>query len=177
MSDELTPGEAEQAEANIVAVKLAKVCHEANRAWCEANGDLSQKHWELADMWQQQSAIRGVCVALDGATAREQHEAWSEDKRAEGWRFGTVKNPDLKEHPCLVDYDELPLEQRAKDALFGATIRALAPALGVKMRSDDADLLELAEFARVGDVPRSELESWRAEVRERANRALGRRRR
>jgi hypothetical protein len=36
-----------------------------------------------------------------------------------------VKNPDAKEHPCFVPYDELPAEQRTKDYLFQAVVRAL----------------------------------------------------
>lgn len=39
---------------------IAKACHEANRVWCQANGDDTQKHWEEAEQWQRDSAIKGV---------------------------------------------------------------------------------------------------------------------
>lgn len=109
---------------------IARVCHEANKAWCEAHGDLSQKPWGIADGWQRDSAIKGVQVALDGATPEQQHAAWCEDKLAAGWTFGEVKNADAKTHPCLIAYDRLPEMQKAKDALFGAVVRSLGPVLG-----------------------------------------------
>jgi hypothetical protein len=105
---------------------VARVCHEANRALCEAYGDTSQKPWFEAADWQRDSAVKGVQVALDGATPRQQHEAWCADKFSAGWVYGPVKDPDLKEHPCLVDYDALPIEQRVKDHVFGAIVRAMA---------------------------------------------------
>ncbi|MFD0468599.1 RyR domain-containing protein [Nonomuraea thailandensis] len=53
------------------------------------------------------------------------HEAWCEHKRAEGWTYGPDKDPDAKTHPCLVPYDQLPVEQRVKDAVFHAIVGAL----------------------------------------------------
>ncbi len=105
---------------------IAMICHEANMAYCIALGDFSQKHWEDAADWQQESAIKGVEFALAGTrTPAEQHEAWLADKAADGWTYGTVKDADRKTHPCFVAYDKLPLEQRRKDALFGAVVSAL----------------------------------------------------
>jgi len=48
---------------------IAKVCHEANKSWCEANGDTSQKHWEDAEPWQRSSALLGVQFRLDNPDA------------------------------------------------------------------------------------------------------------
>jgi hypothetical protein len=110
---------------------IARVCHEANRAWCEANGDDSQTGWADAGDWQREAAITGVQVALKGATAEEQHDAWCREKAAAGWVYGPVKDPERKSHPCLVPYDQLPETQRAKDALFVAIVRALGPSLGL----------------------------------------------
>lgn len=39
---------------------IAKVCHEANRAYCAGIGDHSQKSWEESPDWQRTSAINGV---------------------------------------------------------------------------------------------------------------------
>jgi hypothetical protein len=107
-------------------VQIATVCHETNRAYCESIGDYSQKPWEIADQWQRDSAISGVRFAIDnpGAPASAQHDAWFADKTKDGWKFGPVKDPDKKEHPCMVAYDALPVEQRIKDHLFKAVVWA-----------------------------------------------------
>jgi hypothetical protein len=57
--------------------------------------------------------------------ASAQHDAWSADKVINGWKYGTEKNADLKTHPCLVSFEELPEFQRAKDVLFKAIVNAL----------------------------------------------------
>lgn len=108
-------------------IEIARICHQANKAYCEALGDRTQLDWENASDWQRESAVRGVAYALNnpGATPESQHEAWRQDKLAAGWTLGPVKNPELKQHPCLVPYDQLPIEQRRKDALFQAIARAL----------------------------------------------------
>lgn len=112
----------------ITATQIARVCHEANRGWCEANGDCTQKSWDDAEAWQRHSAIAGVRFALDHPDAPEsaQHDAWSADKVRQGWTYGPVKDGDAKTHPCLVPFDQLPPMQQAKDRLFIAIVRALS---------------------------------------------------
>lgn len=107
---------------------IARVCHEVNRALCVAFGDLSQKPWAEAEQWQRDSAIKGVEYAIanpDGPVSA-QHDAWSADKVAEGWVYGPVKDATAKTHPCLVPFDDLPAEQKAKDHLFKAVVRSMA---------------------------------------------------
>lgn len=106
----------------------ARLCHEVNRAYCAMLGDHSQPAWADAPEWQRASAIAGVRFALDNPDAKpeDSHNSWLAEKRATGWTYGPVKDPEKKEHPCFVPYDQLPLEQRAKDRLFLATVRALA---------------------------------------------------
>ena len=111
-------------------VQIAQVCHEANRAFCESIGDASQKPWDDAEEWQRDSALRGVGFALShpDAPASSQHDAWLADKERDGWKFGPVKDASIKEHPCMVPYEALPIEQRLKDHLFRAIVRAFAEA-------------------------------------------------
>lgn len=108
---------------------IAKLCHEANRAICEASGDTSQVPWDEAADWQRKSAIDGVKFrqANPNATAEDQHESWRRDKIAAGWVFGETKDPEAKTHPCLVDYQDLPFEQRVKDHVFAAIVAAARP--------------------------------------------------
>lgn len=112
-------------------ISIAAVCHEANRMYCLALGDTSQPPWMEAPDWQRTSAIKGVEFHLErhakGVTPSQSasHDSWLDEKRADGWKYGPVKNAATKEHPCFVAYDELPADQQAKDALFGAIVAAL----------------------------------------------------
>lgn len=107
---------------------IAKACHEANRQYCLSIGDTSQLPWEDAPDWQKASARAGVQAILDhpSTTPRQSHEDWLAHKAADGWVYGDVKDANAKTHPCMVPYDALPAEQRAKDAIFGAVARAVA---------------------------------------------------
>jgi len=105
---------------------IARVAHEVNRAYCIAIGDDSQGPWSEAPQWQRDSAISGVLAHLvNPHTPEESHQLWSAEKVRDGWKYGAVKDADKKEHPCLVSYDQLPLEQRVKDYLFGAVVASL----------------------------------------------------
>lgn len=106
---------------------IAKVCHEANRAYCQSLGDFSQAPWDTAPRWQQESAINGVRFRVQNpeVTPEGMHENWANEKRALGWKFGPVKEPEQKLHPCLVPYSELPEPQKRKDVLFSAIVAAL----------------------------------------------------
>lgn len=105
---------------------IAKVCHEANRAYCETLGDKSQPSWENAPDWQKTSARNGVKFHLEhfGATQDMSHNNWLKEKEKEGWKYGPVKDPVKKEHPCFVPYNRLPVEQQAKDGLFARIVTA-----------------------------------------------------
>jgi hypothetical protein len=114
---------------------MARAAHEVNRAWSRAHNDASQASWDLAPDWQHASAINGVQGVLAGNTPEQSHESWLAEKQATGWTYGPVKDVSKKEHPCIVPYAELPPEQRAKDTLFVGTVRLLAKAFGLEVKS------------------------------------------
>jgi hypothetical protein len=112
--------------------QVAKVAHEANRAYCQTIGDNSQLPWESAPDWQKESARNGakfhfaqLATGVDPAPSAS-HEKWLEEKRAQGWTYGPVKDVVKKEHPCFMPYDGLPLDQRRKDYIFAAVCKAFA---------------------------------------------------
>ena len=108
-------------------IAIAKICHEANKAWCEVNGDDSQKHWLDAEQWQIDSAIQGVKFRVENPDAKHdaQHNAWMQKKINDGWVYGKVKDAIMKTHPCIVPFEQLPEFQQKKDALFCAIVDAL----------------------------------------------------
>lgn len=107
--------------------QIAQVCHEANKAYCESIGDNSQKTWNEAESWQRDSAVTGVEFILNNPDAPDSstHNSWMKEKVDAGWVYGEVKDADKKTHPCIVPYNELPIEQQKKDALFKAIVNTL----------------------------------------------------
>lgn len=107
---------------------IARVCHEANREYCARLGDNSQLPWDMAPEWQRRSAVNGVQfhIGNPGSSASASHESWLAEKEQDGWKYGPVKDPEKKEHPCFVPFNQLPIEQQRKDVLFSSIVRALS---------------------------------------------------
>lgn len=106
--------------------RIARVCHEANRAYCQALGDNSQPPWDEAPAWQRESARMGVDLHCSGDFGPEaSHIGWMQHKTSEGWTYGPVKDAEAKTHPCMVPFDQLPREQQAKDYIFRAIVHAM----------------------------------------------------
>ncbi|MFW9872159.1 MAG: RyR domain-containing protein [Candidatus Thorarchaeota archaeon] len=102
--------------------KIAKLCHQVNRAYCKSIGDESHRNWDVCDEWQKESAINGVKYHLENntTTPEDSHINWLKQKQEEGWKYGEVKDVEKKEHPCFVPYEKLPTEQKSKDYIFKA---------------------------------------------------------
>ena len=79
-------------------LNAAMVAHEANRAWCAANGDDSQLSWEDCPDWQCDSAYNGVIFHCDNPDADDaaSHNNWMAHKKADGWVYGEPKTQTRK---------------------------------------------------------------------------------
>lgn len=105
--------------------QLAKITHEAVRAFSETCGDHSSKRWEETDEEIKNSVRSGVKFLLvdSQATPKDSHKEWLRFKVEQGWVFGETKDSEAKTHPCLLPYDKLSIEDRFKDTLFYSIIR------------------------------------------------------
>lgn len=117
---------------DLVLEACARAAHEANRAYCATVGDEVAPPWPDAPDWQRKSSCDGVWAVLMGLVPTPQvgHARWLEQKLADGWTYGSVRNADKKQHPCVLPYDQLPPVQRAKDELFIAVVVAMSRAIG-----------------------------------------------
>jgi len=106
---------------------IARVCHEANKAWCEANGDFSQKPWDEAESWQREATYAGVRQRIDNPDSPKsaQHDYWMHEKLQNGWVYGEIKDGEKKTHPSLVPFEDLSEFDQKKDLLFVAIVEAL----------------------------------------------------
>jgi ryanodine receptor 2 len=47
--------------------------------------------------------------------ARNVHDNWVIGRIKEGWTYGPERNDELKQTPCIVDYDDLPESEKEYD--------------------------------------------------------------
>jgi hypothetical protein len=48
-------------------------------------------------------------------TPEQNHENWMQMKISQGWKYGPIKDFDLKTHPDLVPFNQLPEIEKRKD--------------------------------------------------------------
>ncbi len=59
-----------------------------------------------------------------------EHERWVNSKLDDGWEFGPERDDDNKQHPDLLDWEDLPEKAREKDLLLVQALPAMLRALG-----------------------------------------------
>lgn len=76
-------------------------------------------------------------VELDGEVAElatklavNAHEIWAQQRIDEGWSYGPRRDDEVKEHPCLVPYDDLPESEKDYDRIMVTEALKGAIALG-----------------------------------------------
>lgn len=65
--------------------------------------------------------------------AENVHEVWAQTRIEQGWSYGEERNDELKHHPCLIPYDELPEEERVYDRNTSIQTLKLILKLGFKI--------------------------------------------
>ena len=66
--------------------------------------------------------------------AKNVHEVWSKTRIEQGWTYGKKRDDVLKQHPCLVPYEELPEEEKVYDRNSSVETLKLIMKLGFKIR-------------------------------------------
>lgn len=71
--------------------------------------------------------------ALVEHMAKNVHEVWAQNRIEQGWTYGEERNDTLKQHPCLVSYEELPEVEKAYDRDTALETLKLICKLGFKI--------------------------------------------
>jgi ryanodine receptor 2 len=72
-------------------------------------------------------------LQLADTMARNVHEVWARTRIEQGWTYGPARNDQLKQHPCLVPYDELPESEKEYDRCTALETLKTLSALGWKL--------------------------------------------
>ncbi len=65
--------------------------------------------------------------------AKNVHEVWAQTRISQGWTYGAERNDTLKQHPCLVPYEDLPEEERVYDRNTAVSTLKLITKLGFRI--------------------------------------------
>jgi RyR domain len=85
------------------------------------------------------------------------HDVWARKRVEDGWRHGASRNDQIKTHPSLVPYDELPDSEKDYDRVMVEQVIRAAVALGYRI-----DALDPAGRAGRGRPPAGH---WLARLR------------
>ena len=69
--------------------------------------------------------------------AKNVHEVWSKTRIEQGWTYGEKRDDALKQHPCLIPYEELPEEEKVYDRNSSVETLKLIMKLGFKISKDE----------------------------------------
>lgn len=76
-------------------------------------------------------------TALTESIAKNVHEVWAAARMADGWQYGKERNDMLKQHPCLIPYEELPESEREFDRATAFTTLKLIRKLGFLIKKEN----------------------------------------
>lgn len=68
--------------------------------------------------------------------ARNVHDIWATGRLNDGWTYGPERNDILKQHPCLIDYSELPESEKEYDRNTAMETLKMILKLGWKIEKD-----------------------------------------
>ena len=69
------------------------------------------------------------------------HEVWAETRISQGWTYGEQRDDELKTHPCLVPYEELPEEEKEYDRNTSIGTLKLIMKLGFRIDKEKNDVI------------------------------------
>jgi hypothetical protein len=106
--------------------QVAMVVHTAVNAYAQLLGEKAVA-WEDLPAPNRKGVINSIERIVHGDIGGPVgcHDAWLTFMTENGWTFGETKDYEAKTHPQLKPWSELPAEQRRKDFLFHAVVKAL----------------------------------------------------
>ena len=68
--------------------------------------------------------------------AENNHEIWASNRMQEGWTYGTLRNDETKNHPCLIPYNQLPESEKEYDRKMARETLKIILFLGFRIIKD-----------------------------------------
>jgi len=109
--------------------RIAEILYEATRREAEwSQRSIVPEAWnDRDDAFRRQfvQVIQNYLTMDKLPTPEEAHDSWVQAYTDMGWVYGPERDPVKKTHPDMVPFDQLPKDERDKDAIFLALIYAV----------------------------------------------------
>lgn len=79
-------------------------------------------------------ALAPELARLSELLAERTHERWMTARLAQGWTYGSRRDDDLKQHPCLIAFTDLPESEKQLDRTTARGILEDLLAMGYTIR-------------------------------------------
>lgn len=102
--------------------------------------------------------------------AKALHHAWMQEKIAQGWVYGPIKDFEKKTHPDLVPYENLPDEKKELDRMYVRDFINILEKAGLKaVRSKDGQSAGITSlsFEDLERLAKASHEFWLEKTKER----------
>lgn len=74
-------------------------------------------------------------LELTELLAKNAHDVWAKQRFEEGWTLGEKRNDALKQHPCLIPYEQLPESEKKYDRKTAMETLKAIMALGYTVKN------------------------------------------
>lgn len=101
--------------------EIAKWIYEATRLEAKwSKRKIVPEIWENRDEAFQGQFIKVIKKYFEEElpTPKEAHDSWMKAYEKMGWKYGFVRDIKKKTHPDMVSFEDLPKDERDKDAIF-----------------------------------------------------------
>jgi hypothetical protein len=115
----ITEGIAEQSEALVPWEQLPERLKESNRVQATNIGKtLAENGYSIAQMRDWEAGELEFSPQEVEVMARKEHERWCRQRKQTGWVYGPERDAIKKTNPDLVEWDDLPEEEKEKNRRF-----------------------------------------------------------
>ena len=108
------------------AKEVAREAYEVNRIFCSVMGDGTRPEWENISEENRNQFVTEVLEI--SAFPDMTFEKYCEDRFCamgrSGWKHGPIENAEIKEHPYMLPYAQLPQKRQIKEQVFYLVVRA-----------------------------------------------------
>lgn len=122
---------------DIIRERIVNTCHQAWKDYMDIIEHAYIQIEPTEDLAQSILSGAYVVVTNPDITPDQIHQEWMDYRAKEGWEYGDVKDPELKTHPNMLPFYELPIEERIKDMVFINAVHMAVCQLHLAGISDD----------------------------------------